>query len=169
MNVHRKTRNDYLSEQEGIVYPVSLVAINFHCDGNLGFLTRAAACFGASEVVVIGHLPTGKRLRQFSANTSLQMKYRSFSTPTKFLESLSPQDKVVSVEIGPDAVDLNDYPFSTENHTYIVVGNETTGVPVEICINSDMVYIPMPGVGRCLNTSQAGHLALYEYVKKVSL
>jgi tRNA(Leu) C34 or U34 (ribose-2'-O)-methylase TrmL len=47
-----------------------------------------------------------------------------------------------------------------------VVGNESTGVPIEILLNSEKIYIPMPGVGFCLNTSQAANIVLYEAVKQ---
>jgi tRNA G18 (ribose-2'-O)-methylase SpoU len=50
-----------------------------------------------------------------------------------------------------------------EAKTCIVLGNENWGVPEEIIHNSDVVMIPMPGIGACLNTAQTGNIILYEY------
>ena len=47
-----------------------------------------------------------------------------------------------------------------------MVGNEQSGIPTEILKNSDKVYIPMPGVGFCLNTSQTANIMLYEAVRQ---
>jgi tRNA(Leu) C34 or U34 (ribose-2'-O)-methylase TrmL len=47
-----------------------------------------------------------------------------------------------------------------------VVGNETTGVPTQILVNSKIIYIEMPGVGYCLNTAQTANIMLYEAVKQ---
>ena len=51
-------------------------------------------------------------------------------------------------------------------HTCLVLGHEKTGVPVEFIINGDSIYIPMPGIGFCLNTSQAGTAIMTEYVRQ---
>ena len=48
----------------------------------------------------------------------------------------------------------------------LVVGHEESGIPIEILRNSEVVNIPMPGVGYCLNTSQAANILLYEAVKQ---
>ena len=169
-NINRKTRNELMEvkSEDSISLPVSLVAINFEHDGNLGFLTRAAACFGAESVVVIGKLDVNKKLRQYSANTSLGTKFLNFKTPSEFLQHAKENgSSVVSIELGDMSESIFDFKFEKDGHTYIVVGNETTGVPAEIQHNSKNVFIPMPGFGRCLNTSQAAHVALYEYVKQV--
>ena len=49
----------------------------------------------------------------------------------------------------------------------IVTGHETTGVPSVILHKSKPIYIPMPGVGVCLNTSQGANVALYEYNRQL--
>jgi tRNA G18 (ribose-2'-O)-methylase SpoU len=74
--------------------------------------------------------------------------------------------KIVSAELCDGAFSIYDYKFAGEGHTYIVAGHETTGVPSEILINSDKVFIPMSGVGYCLNTSQAANVMLYEWSRQ---
>ena len=49
----------------------------------------------------------------------------------------------------------------------IITGNESTGVPGDVILNSDCVVIPNPGIAPCMNTSQAANVALYEYVRQV--
>jgi tRNA G18 (ribose-2'-O)-methylase SpoU len=62
--------------------------------------------------------------------------------------------------------DLDTFSFNFEKKISIIVGNETSGVPIELLANSIPVYIEMPGIGFCLNTSQAANILLYEAVKQ---
>ena len=49
-------------------YPISIAAINFMHDGNLGYLIRSAACFGAERLYVIGHVPERSRIKASSGS-----------------------------------------------------------------------------------------------------
>ena len=73
---------------------------------------------------------------------------------------------LVSVELEETAVPLKEYEFNFSSKLCIVAGHETTGIPSEVLLSSDVVYIPMPGVGFCLNTSQATNIVLYEAVNQ---
>ena len=74
--------------------------------------------------------------------------------------------KLVSAEINDEAISIERYKFNFSRPVCIIVGHESTGIPIELVRNSDSVYIPMPGVGYCLNTSQTGNIMLYEAVKQ---
>jgi tRNA(Leu) C34 or U34 (ribose-2'-O)-methylase TrmL len=78
----------------------------------------------------------------------------------------------MSIELTDEAVNLHDVDFSSlleeYKHICFVVGNETTGVPSEITHSTTNIFIPMPGVGACLNTSQAANIIIYEAVKQMS-
>jgi tRNA C32,U32 (ribose-2'-O)-methylase TrmJ len=50
--------------------PVSVACINFQIDGNIGYVARAAACFGVKTMHVIGSLPKPRLMRQLSGGTS---------------------------------------------------------------------------------------------------
>ena len=90
-----------------------------------------------------------------------------FSTPQAFLEHCKKEKiKVVAAELVEGARSLSSYDFDFDGHTCLVVGNESTGVPTEITISSDVVYVEMPGVGYCLNTAQTANILLYEAVKQ---
>jgi len=147
--------------------PVSIVTVSFDYDENIALLVRAAACYGAQEVLVIGALPPRRYLRPKSGSTLDFVKVKTFPNPRDFLMHCKDNDiKIVSSEFCDDSVSLFNYKFDTSAHTAIVIGNETTGVPVDILVNGDVTHIPMPGVGFCLNASQAGTAVLNEYTRQ---
>ena len=147
--------------------PVSLVCINFFNDGNLAFIIRAAVCFGVDEIHVIGSIPEYSELKRMSGSTIDFVKIYQYSTPADFLKwSRSADVKLVSAELSHRSQSLKDYKFCFDKHICIVAGNETTGVPEEILVNSDVVKIDMPGIGFCLNTAQSANIFLYEVSKQ---
>ena len=75
---------------------------------------------------------------------------------------------VFSIELCEGAVSIYDTVFPSDEMV-IVTGHETTGVPSVILHKSKPIYIPMPGVGVCLNTSQAANVALYEYNRQIKM
>ncbi len=150
-------------------YPISLCAINFRVDDNLGYLVRSAACFGAERLYVVGHVPKRSRIKAASGSLIDYVDAVSFPTPRDFVAEIQTQDtQIVAAELVEGARPLASYNFDFTRRVVVVVGNEQTGVPVEILQSSDVVYVPMPGVGYCLNTSQAGNILLYEATRQYS-
>ena len=148
-------------------YPISLCAINFRVDDNLGYLVRSAACFGAERLYVVGHVPERSRIKASSGSLIDYVEIISFSTPREFMEHVLQQKmQVVAAELVEGAKSLSSYNFDFNVPLVVVVGNEQTGVPAEIIQNSDVVCIEMPGVGYCLNTSQTANVLLYEAVRQ---
>ena len=144
-------------------YPISLCAINFRVDDNLGYLVRSAACFGAERLYVVGHVPERSRIKASSGSLIDYVEIVSFAAPRDFLDYTKSEGiQVVAAELVEAATPLTDYRFDFTSHVCLVVGNEQAGVPSEIIQNSQVVYIKMPGVGYCLNTSQTAHIMLYE-------
>jgi TrmH family RNA methyltransferase len=87
-------------------------------------------------------------------------------TPADFLQNVK-DSKLVAVELRENAKSIHDYKFDLTQDTVIIVGHETAGVPEGICnAADDLVYIPMPGIGFCLNTAMTAHIVLYEYVRQ---
>ena len=155
------------NQETAVKLPVSLACVHLFSDGNLGFLIRAAACFGATEVLVVGRVPPYRRLRQFSCGLNNFIDIKSFSNPSEFLEYTRQNDiHVVSLELCEKSIELTDYTFPKNRRVCIITGNESAGVPAEILMNSDCVVIPNPGIGSCLNTSQAANIAMYEYMRQ---
>ena len=151
-------------------YPISLCCVNFQHDGNLGFLIRSAACFGAKFLHVIGTVPPRNSLNSLSGSLYDYVKIIQHSTPTAFLSYIdSNKIKLISAEICEGSIPIDTYNFNYNSDVCLVVGNESSGVPIEILLNSDKIYIPMPGVGFCLNTSQTANILLYEAVKQYDI
>ena len=148
-------------------YPIHVASVSFMHDGNLAYLIRAAACFGAESMFVIGRLPPRKILNPLSGSTYDYVDIKQFSNPSKFLQHIRKQGiTLVCAELTEGAVSLNDYKFNFDTPICIVTGHETIGIPVEVMLNNDVVYIDMPGVGHCLNTAQTANIMLYEAVKQ---
>jgi tRNA G18 (ribose-2'-O)-methylase SpoU len=129
-------------------------------------LIRAAACFGVKNIYVIGNTSIKRaHLNDLSGSTYDFVNIMFFQSPMEFLAySKNKNIKLVSMEISDTmpTTSLDDYEFDfTKDENCIVVGSETTGVPVEIMKNSDIVTIPMRGISFCLNTSQTGNITLY--------
>jgi len=148
-------------------YPISLCAINFRVDDNLGYLVRSAACFGAERLYVIGHVPERSNIKATSGSLIDYVEIVQFSTPSEFVSRMQLEGiQIIAGELVEKAESLVTYNFNFDRPICVVVGNEETGVPAEILQSGDVVQIPMPGVGYCLNTSQAANILLYEAVKQ---
>lgn len=163
----RATRKQRAAKKEAKCtwMPVSVACVNFGSDGNLAFTIRAAACFGVKNVYVIGNT-TIKRaiLNDLSGSTYDFVNLVFFRDPMEFLSYCrNRRIKLVSMELTEgEQFWLPDYKFDfSHDENCIVVGSETTGVPVEVIKNSDVVAIPMTGISYCLNTSQSANIALY--------
>ena len=148
-------------------YPISLCAINFRVDDNLGYLIRSIACFGAQRLYVVGHVPERSRIKASSGSLIDYVEIVQFATPRDFMDYTKSEGiQVVAAELVEKAEPLSSYTFNFTGHVCMVVGNEESGVPAEIIQNSQVVYIEMPGVGYCLNTAHTANIVLYEAVKQ---
>jgi tRNA (guanosine-2'-O-)-methyltransferase len=154
-------------KQEAINIPVSFTTINFDFDDNLAFLIRTVACYGFSHINVIGSVPDRSVLNPKSGSLFDFVEIRQYSNPNKFLEDVRADGiKLIAADISDRAESLYEYSFDFDTETSIILGNETTGIPVEITMNSEEVFIPMPGAGFCLNTSQSGTAFATEYSRQ---
>lgn len=153
--------------------PVSIATINFGKEANIAYVFRAAACFGASRVHIIGNTPSREIMNDLSGSTFDYMLKTYYSRPEAFAKHCKEQGvKLIAFEMPSEdypAVPINEYKFDFSVESCIIVGHETIGVPVELLIQAERVYIPMPGVGYCLNTSQAANIALYEAARQYSV
>jgi len=157
--------NEKLKKAKNI--PISVGCVNFIHDGNLGFLIRAAVCFGAQDIHVVGSIPPRTELRPLSGSTSDLINIVQHKTPRDFIDwSINNNIKIVAAELCEKSSSLRKYKFNFEQQVCIFTGHETTGVPGEIIHHADCVEIDMPGPGFCLNTSQAANIVLYEATKQ---
>ena len=166
-----KTRRQRYSEKlkEAVFLPLELCTVNFQSDQNLGYLIRAAACFGVKKINVIGSIPPRKELNIFSGTLYDYVKIEGFRNPSKYLSYTENKGgQIISAEISNSSKPITSFDFSSYSNIHLVVGNESYGVPEEILRRSRQVHIPMPGVGFCLNTAQAANVFLYEISRQVN-
>ncbi len=164
-----KTRRERYDEKKrnAKIFPISLACVNFQHDGNLGYLIRTAACFGAECVHVIGSVPPRSAIDSLSGSLYDYVKIKKHNSPMDFLDySRDNKIRLISAEICKDSKPITSHHFNFDRHLALVVGNEQIGVPTEILQNSEVIYIPMPGIGYCLNTSQTANIILYEVTKQ---
>jgi len=167
-----KTRRDRYREKVATAktFPISITTVNFRQEVNLAYVVRAAVCFGAEEVCVIGSYPSRKIMNELSGSLFDYIKVRAWPTPSDYIRYAERNDiGLVSIEIPPAGFEYHsilDYKFDFSKRICLVVGHETLGVPVEILAKSDIIFIPMDGAGFCLNTAQAANIALYEATKR---
>ena len=168
-----KRRERYATKVSGAkTMPISIATINFRHEVNVAYVVRAAACFGANEVCVIGHLPKRRLINELSGSMYDYVSVRQFKSPSGFLEYARADNTIlISAELPDDCAgkksrNFFDYKFDFSRKYCIIVGNESYGVPVEISAHSDLVYVPMMGVGYCLNTAQTANILLYEASKQ---
>jgi 23S rRNA (guanosine2251-2'-O)-methyltransferase len=169
-NMRNETRKErYLSKMADANFlPFGVACTNFVNDQNVAFLARAAACFGGTEVHVIGKMPKDKDLLAYSGGHSRFMKFQQHKNPVDFLEWVRDNNVyLIAAEIADDSRDIHSIQFPLDIPIMFVVGNEMDGVPTEIIRACDLlVYIPMNGYGYCLNTSQTANVLMYEYAKQ---
>lgn len=152
--------------------PIEVCTINFQCEENVAFVLRSAACFGARSVNVIGTIPSHKELVARSGTLQDMIRINQFANPTDFVQHCRANKiKLISAELDSESVSIHSYDFAKDLANYnsicVVAGHETLGVPVEILNNSTKIYIDMPGIGFCLNTSQTANIFLYEMSKQL--
>lgn len=166
-----KTRVERIENkrEEAVKLPVRIATVNLDYDENLALLIRAAACCGASEVLVIGSVPPRAYLKPKTGNLVDYIDIKNFPNPYEFLNYCRNNElRLISSEMYEGSTSLFDFSFDFGVESVIIIGNETTGVPVDVLMNSEIVHIPMPGIGFCLNASQAGTVILNEYVRQWS-
>ena len=138
MRARDKTRRNRYDDkkQSAKAYPISLCCINFMHDGNLGFLIRSAACFGAETVHVIGSVPARSTLNAPSGSLYDYVKIKKHATPSEFLDFVKINKiRLVSAEICEDSKPIASYSFDFIDDLVLVVGNEQSGIPTEILKN----------------------------------
>lgn len=147
-------------------HDVVLAAVSFVNDANTALLLRSAACFCVKEVQIIGNLPPEQILRKKSGGMYSYNKIRTFASEEDFLWE-NRDRTIISAELTDESYSIEDFDFSSCGPITLVIGHETIGVPGVICNNSIPLYIPMRGLGPCLNTVITGSIFLYEIIKQL--
>jgi tRNA G18 (ribose-2'-O)-methylase SpoU len=165
----KETRSErYIKKaNNAVTLPISFATIYFRCDENLAFLIRTAACFGIRDIHVIGTVPQRNEIHSLSGSLTDFVNLHQYSNPSDLLNYTRENNIcLISAEIANDSSSLYEYEFDLERETIIILGNEISGIPTELAINSKIIHIPMLGSGYCLNTSQTGTAFISEYTRQ---
>ena len=94
--------------------PVEICTVNFCFEENLGFLVRAAACFGVSKINVIGSVPLEKDLKRYSGSLNRFVKIQQFINPREYL-SYAEKTKypIISAEISNSSRPISSIDFNS--------------------------------------------------------
>lgn len=149
--------------------PVSVATCHFEVESNVGFLARACACFGVSDLHIMGKIPSYDSLRRSSGGMSNFINIHKHRNPVELIEyCINNEYLLMSAELTEESVSLHDLVIPMDTKIMLVLGSERLGVPAEILHRSDIiVQVPMCGIGACLNTSQTGNIILYELAKRL--
>ncbi len=155
-----------------IELPLHLACVNFGKEPNVAHAYRTASCFGAKAIHLIGScdMEHGK-LRAISGSTQSLTPMHKYRNPSEFVEfSRKNNLKILSFEMPDDSFGMKvhnfyEYEFDFENDQewILATGGESIGIPIEVLINSDVVYVPNRGKSYCLNTSQVLNMATNEF------
>jgi tRNA G18 (ribose-2'-O)-methylase SpoU len=130
---------------------------------NLSRLARAAGCSGVERIVCAGPAKLDRTIARDGAD---RVRIETHRTLRPILESLLDDGfRLVGLEQTTGAQDLHHYRF--ERRTALVIGNERTGLTVEILAAlDDVVEIPVWGLPYSHNVATAAAMALYEYCRQ---
>lgn len=144
----------YLDERR---HNFSVLCSNHYRDINLSGIVRCCNAFLAKDIFIYG-------FRKFDRRGTVGTHvYENI----KFVQDLNQLDEgpIIVVDNIPEAKDINTFKWPKE-HFYMAFGEETAGTPKNILDRaSDVVYIPMYGSVRSLNTSVAAGIAMSFYCR----
>ncbi len=154
--------------------PIQICTVNFQNEKNYAEACRIAGCFGVEKINVIGNQGLNRDiLRALSGTTQDMTEAQFFSNPSEFVQHCREEGiKIVCMELseefGIKPQSLHDYKFFFEDNQKVVIctGGESSGVPIELLLNSEVVYIYSPGEAFCLNTATTMGIAVNEAVKQ---
>lgn len=165
-----QTRQQRYQEKKktAINIPLSICTVNFMCDDNIAFVIRTAACFGVKDLYIIGSMPPRNIIHSKSGSMTDLVSIRTFKNPNHFLDYARKNEmNIISAELDDEAHSLYSYEFNFSRNNVLVLGHEETGIPTELLAASNSkVFIPMPGAGFCLNTSQTGTSIVTEFSRQ---
>lgn len=136
---------------------------------NVGSIFRTADTAGASKIYLTGYTPSPVdrfgRERKDVAKTALGAEkiipWEAHQNINGLIKELKEKKfTIIAVEQSPRSVDYKK--VKIKNKTAIILGNEVTGLPVNILKNCDIVAeIPMKGKKESLNVAVAAGVFLF--------
>lgn len=160
-----ETRNDRINRllKENKKSKIELCCINIGQSENIGMLCRNLVYWGGNEFHIIGNNIWPKKT---SCNTHNFVNVINYRNPLEFINwwKKYSNKKLVSLELTENSIPITNYEWDED--IILCVGSESTGVPVEILNNSDIIKIPVQGHAPCLNLSVAAGIAINQWASK---
>jgi tRNA G18 (ribose-2'-O)-methylase SpoU len=145
-----------------------LVAIELSNPENVGGLIRVAGSADCERVIFTGDEKNFKRSKIKSTATSGYNNVNwEFCSEQGWPDKIPDGYTIIGVETCPDATNIYETELPSDKVAF-VVGNESFGISewsLERC--NQIVYMPMPGIVKSLNVSQAATLAMFEWWRRV--
>lgn len=146
---------------QGIQYHHALATFNFHCCINLGGAIRLASNWPFKELLIIGAPPVRSQVRNASGSTVDMIKTTCFRNTNEFLSYVRGKYSLVVLEKTLYSRPLNKDLFP-QGEICLLSGNETLGVPEELCLYGDTFHIPTSGPAWSMNTVSALSVGCWE-------
>ncbi len=160
MNIEEILPHDYT--------PPILVGDNFKTPENIGSLLRLAGSIGCNKVYITDTNHEDIRLSKVkkTATTAYNKVDINFIPTSNLIKELKDSDyKLIGIETAKDSKNI--FKSSIPDKVAIFVGNESHGLSTEIISNcNDIFYIPMPGVVKSLNVTNAAAIVLFEWYRQ---
>ena len=146
---------------------VFLVILDIRPAYNVGAMFRTADGTGQTGIIITGYSPTPDNPKV--AKTALGSDYQVPWAHEPLLEVIRATPNVlhVGLELSARSEDIFMWQLPPLQKIFLYVGNEVTGLPLELMANLDtLLQIPMCGVKQSLNVAEATSVALYELYRK---
>ncbi len=148
--------------------PLHFIIDNMRSAFNVGSIFRTADTLGAKKVWLTGYTPTPHQLQVEKAalGATFIMEWE-LATLTECIEKLKKDNfKIIALETSSKAVDIS-YPFTEEQPTAFLIGNERFGLEAEqLKLCDEIRKIPTYGIKNSLNAATAAAIAGYEWRKQ---
>jgi tRNA G18 (ribose-2'-O)-methylase SpoU len=148
--------------------PPILVGDNLKTPENIGSLLRLAGSIGCNSIYITDTDPEDVRLSKVkkTATTAFNKVDIIFTPTSDLIKKLKDSDyRLIGIETAEGSKNI--FKSSIPKKVAIFIGNESHGLSTEI-INScnDIFYIPMPGIVKSLNVTNAAAVVLFEWYRQ---
>ena len=148
-----------------------LILPNIRSAHNVGAMFRTADAFGVDKLFLVGYTatPPKPQIDKVALGAELWIPWAGRKDLRRLIVSLQKKDiMVLALEKSDRSISLENFgkvwkkESNNKKGIALIVGNEVTGVPLEIQEKCDaVVHIPMQGRKESLNVSVAAGVGMY--------
>ena len=146
--------------------PIICILDSIRSAHNVGAIIRSAECFGVKKVYLTGLSPhfDHPQVIKTAMGTINHIDLEYQESAIELVSKLKQEKyKIISLETGQNAININEYNHLKEPCA-LIVGHEQFGISLELLkLSDDLVSIPMHGLKNSLNVSNAMAIALNHF------